>query len=370
LQYGAGTQDATSRWLDTTTNAPPGVALPKVGTDVRFVRWVTPLDPAGSRWLCFDRTRRSGPHNRVWFDSNGNGRLDDETPVDARNVDSYSAYFDSLRFVFKGEDGPIVYHLGLRFIRYNADDIRVIALSGCRYGGLVDFGGTKRQVRLVDANVNGTFNDRSTDPTAADRIVVANDKSTAKAANPDGDEDESDGRFLGRYLELGDRLFEIEVARDGAFVKVQPARDVVTGTVRVQDKLTQVVVVGEVGQFVRKPVRGEFLLPVGRYRISQWTTDRKDDKGAAWKLEGTGLSPLAEFEVAAAQPVPVDVGEPILASLSATERKGMVTFGLRLTDRLGESVEITRGGQRPRAPKLQLEGMGSTFRVTNSFEYG
>ena len=34
-----------------------------------------------------------------------------------RARDQYSAYFEPVRVVFKGEDGPITYHLVLRFMQ-------------------------------------------------------------------------------------------------------------------------------------------------------------------------------------------------------------------------------------------------------------
>ena len=43
--------------------------------------------------------------------------------------------------------------------------------------------------------------------------------------------------------------------------------------------LTQFTALGPVGHFVRKPVKGELELPVGKYRIHEWTLERKDGKG-------------------------------------------------------------------------------------------
>ena len=77
----------------------------------------TPLDPAG-RWLCLDRTKKSGLYDRVYFDTTGNGRLDDKTPVGtSRTATNTAPTFEPVRVVFKGEDGPITYHLVLRFMQ-------------------------------------------------------------------------------------------------------------------------------------------------------------------------------------------------------------------------------------------------------------
>ena len=356
LTYHLSAKGRGYRWLELTTNAPPNVGLPKLNAPPYFARWTTPLDPSGGRWICLDRTRRSGPYNRIFIDSNGNGRLDDKTPIDLPRLDDYSASFDGLRFVFKGEDGPITYHLALRFMKYDNGEVRLLASSACFYDGTVDLGGRKRRVTLLDGNVNGTFNDCAPDPADADRIVVEGDTAGE--------------RVLGRLLEVGDQLFRVEAARDGAFVKVQPAQDLTMGQVRVPESISELVAVGEVGHFIRKPAKGELTLPVGKYRVHAWSIERKDNKGAVWKLAGSGFSEFARFEVGASQPVTVEVGEPVMPALTATETKGSVAFGLRLRGRLGESVDLQQNDQRPRAPQLVLASAAGTFRATNTFEFG
>jgi hypothetical protein len=356
LQYHISGEGRSYRWLEITTNAPAGVALPKLGSQAYFARWTTPLDPSGGRWLCFERTRKSGPWNRVFVDRNGNGRLDDEQAVVATRTDEYSAYFEPLRLRFKGEDGPLTYHLVVRFMKYDNDEVRLLAWSGCYYAGKVDLGGKKRLVTLVDGNVNGVFNDIDPNPFECDRILVDGDKVGE--------------RFLGRMLELDNTLFALEVARDGAALKIKKAENVTFGQVRVPEGISDLTVVGKNGHFVRKPAKGESTLPVGNYRIQAWSMSRKDSKGALWKLSGSDLGEFGTFDVTAGKPATVEVGEPVRPVLSATEAKGTVAFGLRLKGRLGESVDLEKDGQRPKAPRLLLTGTGGTYRSTNTFEYG
>ncbi len=356
LDYHTTSEGRGYRWLELSTNAPPGVPLPKLGASPCFVRWTTPLDPQGARWICFDRARHYGPYNRVFLDSNGDGRLDDETPQDAVAMDDYSATFAPARVVFKGEDGPLTYHLNLRFMRYTEDDMRVLASSGCYYDGKVNLGGKKRLLTLEDSDVNGTFNDHAPDPADCDHVIVEGDKAGY--------------RLLGQMLEVGDELFTIEVARDGAFVKLEPAQNVTLGQVRVPETVSEFVAFGAPGHFVRRPANGVFTLPVGTYRVHGWTIDRKDDKGAAWKISGSSFNDFSSFAVAVDKPAALDVGEPVLAALTATENKGGADFSLRLKGRLGESVEILKGPERPRAPRLQLASASGPFRATNTFEYG
>ena len=179
------------------------------------------------------------------------------------------------------------------------------ASSGGYYAGKVDIGGKKRQVELIDENVNGTFNDRAADMSDSDCVTVEGDKVGQ--------------RYLGKMLEVDGQFYQIEVARDGAFIKLQKAENVVLGQVRVPETISEFVAFGENGHFVRKPAKGEFTLPAGKYRIQDWKIDRKDDKGAAWELRAYNFNDSARFEVAAAKPVSLEVGEPMRAVMEVEE---------------------------------------------------
>ena len=101
LEYHTGAEQLAYKLIEGTTNPPPGVALPKLNAAPFFARWKTPMDPAGGRWLCLDRSRKAGTYDRLFIDSAGNGRLDDKTPIQA-TTQTYMANFPPVRMVFKG----------------------------------------------------------------------------------------------------------------------------------------------------------------------------------------------------------------------------------------------------------------------------
>src|ERR1035441_4365511 len=224
LEYHTGTEGRAYHPVKLTTDAPSGVALPKLDGPVYFGRWLTPMDPAGGRWLCLDRSRKSGPYDRIFIDTTGNGRLDDKTPVQAR-VDSYNAYFPPVPLVFKGEDGPITYHLAFQCYQYERKPQQFLAMSAGWYEGKVNFDGAKKRIQLIDGNVNGTFNDLAPEPYDSDRVQVEGDKTTE--------------RFLGRMLEVDGKFYRIEAARDGACVNVKKEDNVVLGEVRVPENISE-----------------------------------------------------------------------------------------------------------------------------------
>jgi len=356
LEYHTGAEGRAYQQVELTTNPPPGVALPKFNAPPYFARWLTPMDPAGGRWLCLDRTRKSGPYDRLFFDNNGNGRLDDKSPLPAR-LDSSFAYFPPARVVFKGEDGPITYHLVFRFYQYEKNPPQLLASSAGWYEGLVNFDGAKKRIQLIDGNVNGTFNDVAPDPYDCDRVQVEGDKTSE--------------RFLGRMLEVDGKFYRIEAARDGAFVKVQKAENVTLGQVRVPENISEFAAFGPNGHFVRTPADGQFTLPAGHYRIFHWTISRKDEKGAPWTLSGYNFPKTATFEVAADKTALVQIGEPVQAVLKAAEGADrQINFSLQFVGRQEESIQMLRGGQRPQGPRLTLANTNGTLVYSSTFEFG
>jgi hypothetical protein len=355
LDYKVSREGRGYRYLNLTTNPPPNVKLPKLNAQPYFTHWTTPMDPAG-RWLCLDRTKKSGLYDQVYCDSNGNGRLDDETPVGTMRSDQYSAYFEPVRVVFKGEDGPITYHLVLRFMKYDASQANLLGASGGYYSGMVDLGGKKRRLELLDGNVNGAFNDRSDNAYDCDRVTIEGDKTGE--------------RYLGKMIEADGQFFRIEVARDGALVKLQKAEGLTFGKVRVPESISNFVAYGENGHFTRQPAKGEFTLPAGKYKPLQWTINRKDAKGAAWELMGYNFPESASVAVDPEKPAVLNIAEPIRASLSASETTNGVGYSLSFLGQAGESIQIEKGNQRPAGPKLTLASLDGTFRSTNTFEFG
>ena len=356
LEYHTSNDGRAYHSLPLTTNPPPGIALPKLNAPPYFARWETPMDPAGGRWLCFDRTRKSGPYDRLFIDGTGNGRLDDKTPVQAR-LDSYNAFFPATPVIFKGEDGPITYHLVFRFYQYDRSPAQLLASSGGWYEGMVNFGGVKKRLQLIDGNVNGTFDDMEANPYASDRVQIDGDKVGE--------------RFLGKLLEVDGKLFRIEVSRDGAFVKVQPAENVALGPVRAPENISEFAAFGENGYFVRHPEKGAFALPEGKYRMVRWTIDRKDEKGVPWTLSGYNFPDTANFEVAAGRDATLDIGEPVQAVLKADEQPNRhIRFDLNFVGHQKESIEMLRAGQRPHGPKLALANADGSLCYTNTFEFG
>ena len=341
-----------------TSEKPQGVELPQFNAQQQFfAQWSTPMVESGQLWIALDRTNKQGQWDRLFIDSNGNGHLNDETAIKAYRMDQYSSYFGPVKVVFEGEDGPLTYHLNFRFYNYNEQNRRLYVYSGGWYEGTIDVAGVKKHCVLIDQNANGTFDDKSLEAHKCDRIRI-------------GKKGERDTRYVGNLIEVDGVLYQPEIARDGAYIKLTKAEDVKFGNVRLSETITEFLAGGENGLFTLKPEKGTGSLPVGRYRINYWAIGREDERGKKWKLRSSLFSQKGDFEITADKEVELSIGEPIISTLKATKSGSGYSFSQNLQGRLGERIELTRNGARPPAPKLHIKSEDGTYDRLFSFEYG
>ncbi len=347
------------RTLEITTEKPDGVEMPQFQSDDPvFAKWLSPMVQNGYIWIALDRTHKNGLHDNMYIDSNGNGNLSDETAVSAYRTTQNYTYFGPVKVVFQIEDGPVTYHLNFRFYG-PADDSRkrLYASAGGWYEGDITVNGDKKHCVLFDYNANGTFNDKSLEPGDSDRIRIAQAGS-------------QDTCFVGNFIEVEGNFYEPEIARDGAFIKLAEAKDIKSGKVRLPESVTGLSAGGENGLFNVKLENGTGSLPVGKYRITEWAVERKDDKGTLWKLQGTQAGGQGDLEIAEGKETELTVGEPIVSSLTSTLREGTYYFNQSLRGRDNERITLIRNGARPQAPKLSIKNKDGTYDRTYSFSYG
>jgi hypothetical protein len=350
--------NAGSNMIKLSTQQPAGVELPQFkGQNQLFTKWPTPMVKSSYLWIALDRTHEQGPYNLLYIDSNANGSLDDGAAVTAYRTDQRSAYFGPVKVIFEVEDGPVTYHLNFRSYQYGTSDNRLYASSGGWYEGDITVGGQKKHCVLFDYNVNGAFNDKSTNAGECDRIRI-------------GKQGGQDTLFTGNYIKVDEMLYRPEIARDGAYIKLTKAENVSFGSVRLPESITEFSANGENGLFILKPEKGVASLPVGKYCVYDWAVEQQDDKGTNWKLEGSGPGEKNVFDITEGKQALLSIGEPIVATLDASEREGTHSFRLSMKGRAGERIELTRNGARPQAPKVHIKSADGTYDRTYSFQYG
>jgi len=142
------------------------------------------------------------------------------------------------------------------------------------------------------------------------------------------------------------------------------------GNIRLPESVTEFSAGGENGLFTLKPENGIGSLPVGQYHVHDWAVEREDEKGTRWKLQGSGASGKNVFDVTENSEAALLIGEPVVATLDASERKGTHSFRHALKGRNGETIEMTRNGAQPQAPKVRITSANGVYDRTYSFQYG
>jgi len=352
--------NSSRRALTVETAAPRGITGPKLaGREPLYVKWVTPMVDAGCVWLILDQSRRSGSYDLLYVDSDADGDLAEETPIKAIGRDSRSSQFSLVKVLFPGEDGPVSYHFNLMCYSYPSGRTTrryVYVTSAGWYEGHVTVADKKYRCRLVDYNANGAFNDSSMNFANIDRIMIGVGRNLRE-------------RFVGKYLQIGDALYTLEVSRDGAFVKLAPAEDLAMATIAFSEEVTSLSLGGENGLLSFKG-GGQAELPVGSYRLHEWTIERTGAKRAKWTLTGSRFPDRSIITVSSGNRAELDVGEPLGASVAMSKRGANWSFQQSMKGRSGEAVAILRNKQRPPAPKLRITNADGSYNRVFNFEYG
>ena len=344
------------RGIDLKTEKPEGLALPKFETDNPvFGAWSSPLAPKGTIPIAVERSSRYLPYDRLWVDTNSNGRLDDETVVKAHSVEQHESRLGPVPVSLEFEGEPITYHLN--FTSYNyGDGVRLHVTSGGWYEGPVVVGQENMYCVLIDRNGDGRFDGTSIGGDS-DQIKLGHKKDHLKTMH------------VGTYVHVGDDWYTLEVAPDGAFIKLNAAENLRLGSIRVPQNITELAAYGQNGSFQVRLDKGLGKLPVGKYRIDNWTIARTVDN-EKWRLQGRGLDDRGLFDVTADGEAKLDIGEPIAITLDSTAQGRRHNFNHSLKGKLGEYIAVTRNGRELRESKLRVKSAQGDYNKTFTFEYG
>jgi hypothetical protein len=349
---------ASMRQINLKTEKPAGVELPDFNdSSPMFGEWISPLAKNGKVYIALDRSDKKKSYDRLYIDSDGDGSLKNEKPVKASSPEEYYNYFGPVKVMLQGEDGPTAYHLNFMFYKQDASRPQLYVMSGCWYEGTITIGTEKKRCVLTDTGANGTFNDTSKSYYGADRITIGEEPNEVTA-------------IAGKFLQFGDKIYRLEVARDGAYIKISPADDVALGEIKLPDDIKEFIAAGENGSFKILPAKGLGKLPEGHYQIHQWVIEKTDDKTGKWKATGDDFRESGDFEVKKESTAYLAVGEPFTSHLEMQDKRGKYTFNLSLTGHLGERISILKGNQRGPSPKLRIVSKDGTFNRSYNFEYG
>lgn len=111
------------------------------------------------------------------------------------------------------------------------------------------------------------------------------------------------------------------------------------------------------------------VLPQGGYTLYRWSIRRTDEQGIPWTGEGYVPNDKSLLQVVKDQQTQLPVGEPFVSTLTATKRGSEITFDHKLQGRLGETIAITKGGERSPS-QLRIRNGDRSYDRTLTFAYG
>ena len=337
---------------------PAGLTLPALQSEKPlFAKWPSPLVKNGYLWIALDCLTREGSYDRLWIDSNDDGRLSDEAELVPFTSGSTWARFGPIQVRPVDGKAPIKCPMVFSFAG-GRESPRLSVASVGWYEGTIVVDGKEKQCVLVDQNANGTFDDRSIDFENCDLIQIV-------------DKPEASIWITGNFIQVDEKLYRLEVARDGTSISLASARAVNYGTVRVPNEITELVVGGENGLLEVKTKNGVARLPVGKYRVYQWVLERKDQTGDTWSAKGWSKGNPEVFEVSKGSTAKLSLGEPLLSSVdirNPANNEDVIVYGLRGTS--GELVQLNRNGVALRAPGIHIQNADGSYDRIFTYSYG
>ena len=326
---------------------PPGeLQLPEFkAQDPVFFAWDTPSTKDGVVWFVVDRSSPDKPHDLLMVDSDCDGDLTDEQVLHPdMSKDEQWYVFRSVPLNFPDKDDSWLYHVN---VEYRPSDSVLGIGPDCCYAGTITIGDREYETILKDNSFNGAFN----------RLSIA-------------PRDMPDFRVLGRFFDLDETLYSLDVLEHGALIKLTPAPEVPMGQVQVPEGISYVRFVSELGTFCRVPKNGTVTLPHGTHHLSRWTIERKDKQGRQWRAEGRYFDEQGLVEVNATHIPSLKIGEPLLSSLTVN-RYGMdLTFDQVLTGHMSETISFYVDGEKAEAPRLEVHDRTGILVDALNFEYG
>ncbi len=350
-------------------------------------------------------------YQRVYFDRNGNHDLTDDEPLvgEARTF-SQSTYFDcsfpAIDLEIDVGEHRMPYCLNLRLNGNLSEqpsidledsevvrNIRVLAMPYCAYLGELALDGTGYRIALGDSTANGFFGEMAlleTDSPHSNRRLNAQGDSffitTSDRVAP------TDGHVLGRFLALGDRLFEVQIDVPAGRMTLTPWQTDL-GTLELPTPVQSMTLLSTTDSGGIMMVRADerTAIPSGTYRLMDYQQIKTDEWGDEWSLRATGSGDASPITVPLNGSVSLAIGEPLQAVISLSEwslqqavAKGTLRITLNMIGHLNEQIIdlrrisgtntqhklAKRDTNRPEEPTYRIIKPDGERITSGSFEYG
>jgi len=245
---------------------------------------------------------------------------------------------------------------------------RLYATNAGYYTGVVQFGSEKRQVVVADNNGNGLYHDLVTeDEWEADRVWLLD-----RDGKLDGTHRSPQAQPLTRWLEVGGRYWQVEVAPDGSALTVEPL-DLPLGTLRSDLHEYTVLLRSGEGTLRVHGKDGTARVPAGKYQLLQCAY--RAPRGSERHLQFTADAPEKGFavQIPAGGTAEVPFGPPLVPRVVVSAAgAGELNLDLDLRGRGGERYrEVSyNGSSRPLPAQVEIQDANGRRLTLLDFHYG
>ncbi len=349
-------------------------------------------------------TRNKGERllSRLHIDRNGNGDLTEDPPIDgvvrkSRSGSPTGVDFPAIDVMIQVDGVPMPYRFRMslrnvasKLVLAGKTGMPFLCMASCAYEGMFTLGESAYAVLVCDGNGNGRFDDPAT-------IVIPQGPSSQRIY-PKGDyiflydggqAGQYDAQPLGNMLWLRDRLYwvKLDIAKATMSIAEFPGGLTPVNLSMAPDQLT--LFEENSGRFVmvHRPAAKTLALPSGRYRLVSYQAYRKDEKGALWRLQATGMNISPAMTVQPGQIADFPLGEPYTPVITFPNLghgriiPRRVNLNLNLTGSANEMVaSLTVIEQRntakrpsvqfPEKPAYTIIKSDGRLAARGSFEYG
>ncbi|MEN6625061.1 MAG: hypothetical protein ABFD69_02415 [Candidatus Sumerlaeia bacterium] len=313
-------RDAVSRSsvLKLSTTPPAGYKLPDATGKLPLYGTIRLGD--SEHLLMLDRNGRYERfYTRLRVDANGNRDLTDDPPVQAGSSVPGAPMLTAKSFELKTKHGAAERLCQVSFDLYCADwdGFRAADFAGdpnkaltatiralCCYKGEFELDGAHYEISLVDSGINGRLDHSATQST------TSGDTADTLFIKSGGEFGRDDGQPLGKYLVLGDKLFEVKVDSAAETLSLEPARgDAVAKLPRSVCRAAFDRPGGDLSVAMFRPA-AQVSLPAGEWKMISYQLERADDRGVRWVLTAREGEKPVSFRLDATSATTCVFGEP------------------------------------------------------------
>ncbi len=343
-----------------------------------FFPWKRAAANFSDSWIILDKSEGASDYDLLYIDTNLDGSLADEQPIHSkpntgtpgilfeRPAPPGAGHWGPVKIERPSKEGPQPFHLVISYQMMGEGKMGLSIRDCARREGVIDMGGRRRFIKLIDNDADGRFNTPSTDEMAGDYIVIY---------DADNRVQNLDRRFLGRLLDFEGLMYEMTIAPDGSQISLKPAKHIAMGTIDLPPGVYGFSVYGPMGHFERM-TEGERTaqVPAGRYRIRTYDIRAEEKDGWYWTIIAFMPPHEKPFEVPAKGSAAPPIGQLEIRVLDKGEN-GKHLFCADITTSNGDPVwvaqrQVDAAPSKTLQAKLRIRSADGGYNKLFAMEYG